>query len=62
MEIKRVINLNEEEFNKLTEAVTVLQSIDSAIWETKTADEASSGIMETLKIISSTIKHIVTGA
>ncbi len=61
MEIKRTINLNEEELNILVKTTEILRAIDNAIWETKEADDMSPGVITILQTVSKQIKHIVTG-
>lgn len=61
MEIKRTINLSEDELNILVRTTEILGNIDKAIWETKEADDMAPGVITILQTVSKQIKHIVTG-
>lgn len=61
MEIKRTINLSEDELNILVRTTEILGNIDKAIWETKEADDMATGVITVLQTVSKQIKHIVTG-
>lgn len=58
MNISRVLNLNEEEFNKLIAAGELLGAINKAL-EASEADELSSGLAELVKALNNVTEKLV---
>lgn len=58
MNISRVLNLNEEEFNKLIAAGELLGAINKAL-EANEADELSSGLVELVKALNTVTEKLV---
>lgn len=58
MNISRVLNLNEEEFNKLIAAGELLGAINKAL-EASEADELSSGLAELVKALNTVTEKLV---
>ena len=58
MNISRVLNLNEEEYNKLIAAGELLGAINKAL-EANEADELSSGLAELVKALNTVTEKLV---